>query len=142
MITFVIIRYLWLMSHRRVPDLISPTMLIQDISYTGITLSFPGLLGVPSDRTAFAAHAQASLIRRLHLQVAPVIPKEFSRDDVEEVAHNVCLRLASAHRAYIAHGLAEDSTLVRQVQGYRLPIGADADASWAIHLQYLLDAVS
>jgi hypothetical protein len=117
-------------------------MLISEISYTGVTLSFPGLLGVPSDRTAFAAHAQARLIRSLHLKIAPVIPHEFDDTDRGLVTHNISLRLASAHRAYIAHGLAENTASVRQVQAYRLPIGPDADASWEIHLQYLLDAVS
>lgn len=120
----------------------SRTMLLNDISYTGVTLSFPGFLGLPSDPTAFAAHAQARLIHGLHLRVAPEVPDEFDPGDKETLAHNISLRLASAHRAYIAHGLAADPTKVKQVQQYRLPIGADADASWEIHLQYLQDAVS
>jgi hypothetical protein len=117
-------------------------MLINEISYTGVSLSFPGLLGIPSDWTALAPHAQARLIHRLHLKIAPEIPEEFDENDKESITHNISLRLASAHRAYIAYGLAADPTRVQQLQRYRLPTGADADASWQIHLDHLQDAVS
>lgn len=117
-------------------------MIVSQISLNGIALSFPGQLGIPSDHRSLAAHAQALLIRQIYQRALPTIPTHLHNQTRATIAHNVSRRLVAANRAYTAFGIASKPEKIKNLEGYRLPVGPDADASWNIHIAHLKDAVS